>query len=98
MLTLKVLFFFIALAKANRCQSIQTIFYQTEDQYYAKGCDSNQNTNPFQVSEFEKQCQLLQKKMDIFGHRFYGFGVSFDLQYSITMFKLLVFLGMVKMD
>ena len=78
MLTLKVLFFFIALAKANRCQSIQTIFYQTEDQYYAKGCDSNQNTNPFQVSEFEKQCQLLQKKMDIFGQKLYDFGVSLN--------------------
>ena len=76
MLPLKVLFLFIALAKANRCQDIQTIFYQTEDQYDAKGCDSNLKTNPFQISEFDKQCQLLQKKMDIFGQRFYDFGVS----------------------
>ena len=94
MLTLKVLFFFIALAKANRCQSIQTIFYQTEDQYYAKGCDSNQNTNPFQVSEFEKQCQLLQKKMDIFGQKFYDFGVSLNsikkyLKKNILFFMIL---------
>ena len=96
MLTLKVLFFFIALAKANRCQSIQTIFYQTEDQYYAKGCDSNQNTNPFQVSEFEKQCQLLQKKMDIFGQRFYDFGVSFNsIEKYLKNILFFMILGMV---
>ena len=51
------------------------VLYETEDQYDAKGCDSYKKTNPFQISTFEKQCQLLQKKMDIFGHRFYGFGV-----------------------
>ena len=75
MWALKVLFLCLGLANANRCENVMKVLYETEDQYDAKGCDSYKKTNPFQISTFEKQCQLLQKKMDIFGHRFYGFGV-----------------------
>ena len=74
MWALKVLFLCLGLANANTCQNVMKVLYETEDQFDTKGCDSYKKTNPFQISTFEKQCQLLQKKMDIFGQPYMKWG------------------------
>ena len=52
---------------------IMNSFYQTEDQYYDLGCDK---INPDSPKVLVYRCRFLQKKMDIFGKKYYDFGVS----------------------
>ena len=76
------IFCFVALATSTEdCQQITQTFYQTEDQWYDIGCDESAKVQASQT--FEYQCRFLQKKMDIFGRKYYDFRVSLrNLKYN----------------
>ena len=56
----------------TECMKIMTVYYQTEDQYYELGCDREVTSQSLLY-----RCRFLQKKMDIFGRKYYDFGVSY---------------------
>ena len=64
---------FTSSQKSNPCTKVLDIFDQTENQFYDLGCSE---TNEKTSKTLEYQCRVLQKKMDIFGHRYFDFGVS----------------------
>ena len=56
------------------CKEIMEIFYQTEEQFYELGCTESQKLESNVTLTYH--CRSLQKKMDIFGRKYYDFGVS----------------------
>ena len=56
------------------CKEIMEIFYQTEDQFYDLDCTESQKLESNVTLTYH--CRSLQKKMDIFGRKYYDFGVS----------------------
>ena len=56
------------------CKEIMEIFYQTEDQFYDLDCTKSQKLESNVTLTYH--CRSLQKKMDIFGRKYYDFGVS----------------------
>ena len=68
-------FCFITLAKSNdeNCNQISQTFYQTEDKWYDLGCSESAKVQSNQTLAY--QCRFLQKKMDIFGRKYYDFRV-----------------------
>ena len=59
------------------CKEIMEIFYQTEDQFYELDCTESQKLESNVTLTYH--CRSLQKKMDIFGRKYYDFGVSRNL-------------------
>ena len=60
------------------CKEIMEIFYQTEDQFYDLDCTESQKLESNVTLTYH--CRSLQKKMDIFGRKYYDFGVSRNLK------------------
>ena len=60
------------------CKEIMEIFYQTEDQFYELDCTESQKLESNITLTYH--CRSLQKKMDIFGRKYYDFGVSRNLK------------------
>ena len=60
------------------CKEIMEIFYQTEDQFYELDCTESQKLESNVTLTYH--CRSLQKKMDIFGRKYYDFGVSRKLR------------------
>ena len=77
------------------CKEVMEIFYQTEDQFYELDCTESQKLESNVTLTYH--CRSLQKKMDIFGRKYYDFGVSRNLRIDS---KLIFFhcLGMVYLD
>ena len=86
MLKVTLVFLFVGisatLAQKLDCKTIMNSFYQTEDQYYDLGCDK---TNPDSPKVLVYRCRFLQKKMDIFGKKYYDFGVSTKMASWFTL-------------
>ena len=60
------------------CKEIMEIFYQTEDQFYDLDCTESQKLESNVTLTYH--CRSLQKKMDIFGRKYYDLGVSRNLR------------------
>ena len=58
----------------NDCRKIMDIFYQTEDQYFGLNCSDPDKLESNVTLSYH--CRNLQKKMDIFGKKYYDFQVS----------------------
>ena len=89
---------FLSLASGQKsisCSKMLEIFDQTENQYYDLGCaETNEKTS----KTLEYQCRVLQKKMDIFGHRYFDFGVSTFMFHPMNFALIfLVLVGLVQM-
>ena len=58
----------------NECSAIMNTFYQTEDQYFDLDCSNPEKLVSNMTLTYH--CRSLQKKMDIFGSKYYDFQVS----------------------
>ena len=75
--TLAFIFCFITLTKTSNenCNRISQTFYQTENKWYDLGCSESGKVQSNQTLAY--QCRFLQKKMDIYGRKYYDFSVTF---------------------
>ena len=69
----------------NECRNVMEVFYQTEDQYFDLSCSVPAVVEGNVTLKYH--CRHLQKKMDIFGKKYYNFGVNQSDYKNVKIWK-----------